>query len=862
MTSLIRQPALCLLISLSFLVCVVDSYAIALYDNAIEDRLRRHDKATTITIPNFQFNVHKTGKLSLTITNAGTFGTGSLGSTIVDGEIALSCEYPIHSNIEYLFQGALWVGAVVGRDTLVSVGAEGWFGISEFFPDADDNGAFIARSNLKTKPEYDERAISEQDLICSFTDTFADAGLTGEDPYDNRPHIPLNLAIRQSSHSWSYEYAEDFVIFDYSITNIGQYPIRDLYLGVYVDGVSYHKSIESFGFTDDICGFRRTVATPEEFCIDEDTLNIAWIADNDGDPSGDSWSHRSPVGVTGVRVVRTPNDNLQYSFNWWISNSNPLLDFGPRKAGTEEDPFRSFGSHLGTPTGDRNKYYVMSHPEFDYDQLFTAVSHTRAGYLQPPPGNLAADFADGYDTRYLLSFGPFEVEPGDSLPITLAYVAGDNFHVNPYDYQAAYDPLNPGWYYSLLDFTDFGNNARWAGWVFDNPGLDTDGDGDSGKYCWSYIWTDTTLFNPDSSGPADSVNIDSFKVFYAGDGVPDFRGASPPPPPRVRTLPDFSKVTLRWNGQDAENAFDVFSATRDFEGYRIYFGEGSRQSDYVLLASYDIDNYVVYKFDQVPTDWEDHYELTWHQVGLPLTRDSLQRRYGPDFEPLDYYDQFHYFVDYATEEVFFFQPQGWNESDLNNPYHIHKVYPDASKYNLSDTTPEGYLRYYEYEYVVENLHPSRPYYFSVTTFDFGAAGSLLGSLESSPLVNTVLEYPLIAADTVEHKGLEVIVYPNPYRISDGYSNHGYENRDRSKSAEWGRRVHFANLPNICTIRIFTLSGDLVQEIDHYYPQGGPGSQHEEWNMISRNTQAVVTGIYIWSVESEMGQQLGKLVIIK
>lgn len=837
-------------------------HAVALYGNSIDDRLQRFSKATNSPIPNFQFNIHKTGKMALTITNAGTFGTGTLGSIIVDGEIALSCEYPINSNIEFLFQGALWIGAIVGRDTLVSVGAEGWFGIREFFPDPGVEGAFTARSNLTSKPDYHKDAISEQDFICTYTDTFADVSLTGEDPIDNRPHIPINLSIRQNSYAWSYDYAEDFIIFDYNITNIGTFPIKELYLGVYVDGVAYHKSIEAEGFTDDICGFRRTVATPQEFCIDEDTVNIAWIADNDGDPAGDSWVHTSPIGVTGVRVVRSPNDDLQYSFNWWISNSNPRLDFGPRKAGSDEDPFRSFGSHLGTPTGDKNKYYMMSHAEFDYDQLFSAISHTREGYLRPPATDLASDFASGFDTRYLLSFGPFEVYPGDSLPITLAYVAGDNFHVNPDDYARNFDPLNPSQFYNLLDFTDFGTNARWASWIFDNPGLDTDGDGDSGQYCWSYIWADTTIFNPDSSGPVDSVHVDSFKVFYKGDGEPDFRGASPPPPPQIRTIPGYSQVTLRWNGQEAENEYDVFSGAKDFEGYRIYFAEDDRQSDFVLLASYDIENYIIYLFDQIPTSVQDEYDLTWHQVGPPILKDSLLKRYGSSFDPEKYYDQFHYYFDLPTGEFFFLKPQGWNESDLGNPRKIHKVYPDASRENPSDTTEEGHLRFYEYEYSVDNLHPSRPYYFSVTTFDFGSAGSMLGSLESSPLVNAVLEYPLTSADSVEQKGLGVIVYPNPYRIDGGYARAGYENRDRSRSAEWARRIHFANLPNVCTIRIFTLNGDLVQEIDHYYAGGNAGSQHESWNLISRNTQAVVTGIYIWSVTSEMGEQIGKLVIIK
>ena len=863
MTALSRYSGLwCLLSFLLIPALPPPAYASARYDDSLEVKLRYYSKTTDLAFPNIQFNIHKTGKMAFTITNAGTFGTGTLGTLIMDGEIAPSCEYPINSNIEYLFQGALWIGAVVGTDTLVSAGADGWLNTRELLPDPGEAGGFIFRSNLTWKPEYSSQAVSEQDFICAYTDTFTDIGLTGQDPVDNRAHVPLHVAIRQGSYAWSYDYAEDFVILDYWITNIGQFPIRDMYLGVYVDGAAYHRSIQSYGYMDDICGFRRTVPTPQDFCIAEDTVNIAWIADNDGDPIDGKWEHTSPVAVTGVRVLRAPNDDLQYSFNWWVSNDNPVLDFGPRKTGANDDPFRSFGTHLGTPTGDKNKYYIMSHPEFDYDQLFTAVSHQADGFLRPPDMTRAIDFADGFDARYLLSFGPFSIRPGDSIPVTLAYVAGDSFHVNPDDYANTFDPLDPSRYYDRLNFTDIGKNARWASWIFDNPGVDTDGNGDSGRYCWSYVWADTTLFNPDSSGPADSVNIDSFPVYYGGDGIPDFRGASPPPPPKIRTFPSLSKVTLRWNGQEAENAYDPFSGGRDFEGYRVYFAEDNRLSDFVLLASYDIDNYVMYQFDQVPTSMHDVYTLTWRQIGPPLTKDSLEERYGHDFDPLQYDDQFHYFIDPHTGNALFFTPEGWNDDDLGDPLKIHKVYPEASRDDPADTTADGFLRYYEYEYTVDNLLPTRPYYFSVTTQDFGSAASMLGSLESSPLINAVLEYPLTSSDSVETKGLTVIVYPNPYRIDAGYARDGYENRDRTRSAEWSRRIHFANLPAVCTIRIYTLDGDLVQEIDHDYPGGGPGSQHEEWNLISRNTQAIVTGIYLWSVRSDMGEQIGKLVIIK
>ena len=76
------------------------------------------------------------------------------------------------------------------------------------------------------------------------------------------------------------------------------------------------------------------------------------------------------------------------------------------------------------------------------------------------------------------------------------------------------------------------------------------------------------------------------------------------------------------------------------------------------------------------------------------------------------------------------------------------------------------------------------------------------------------------------------------------------------------RIHFTNLPQKCTIRIFSIDGDLIREIYHDFPPDYPESMHDEWDLITRNTQAVASGIYYYSVESEFGNQIGKLVIIK
>lgn len=827
-------------------------------------------KATTQTTPNEQWDVHNVGKLVVSITNFGTFGTGFVQGYGGDPVSALwneypSGEYPVNSNIQYHYAGALWIGAVVGRDTLVSVGADGWFpDYGELFPDAGDAGSIISRSSLRSKPSFSADAISEQDFICTYTDTFTDQNILNSTEYDPAgTHIPLHVAVRQSSYAWSYDYAEDFVLFDYEITNIGAFPIKQLYLALYVDG-DVGSIANSNKHTDDICGFRRTVTPPSNssFCFPEDTVNIAWIADNDGDPKENEgvWDPASAVAVTGCRVLRSPNSDLQYTFNWWVSNGDATYDFGPRKAGSSNDPFRSFGSHLGTPTGDKNKYYVMSHPEFDYDQIFTAESHIGEGYLPPPRVDLATDVADGFDTRYLLSFGPFDVRPGDTLPITVAYIAGDSFHTNPNNFKHNFqDRGNPQLYYDSLNFADFGLNAIWASKIFDTWGRDTDGNGDSGKYCTRYTTRDTFYVDTICVDPpvCDSIRYDttrsyadSTRKYYTGDGVPDFRGASPPEVPKIRVLPEFGKVTIRWNGQVTETTKDPFSQTLDFEGYRVYYGEDNRLSDFVMLASYDVEDYKQFSYSQSSGRWEPKTD------GIPLTIDTLRIVYGSDFNPADYYDETHYTTDSADNFVYF-RPQDWNQSDLSNPRLIHKVYPQASKHNRTDTTEEGHLRYYEYEYTISNLEPSKPYYFSVTAFDFGSLREDIASMETSQLSNAVLEFPLPSAPTVEEQGLRAIVYPNPYRIDAGYATIGYENRDRTSSVERSRKINFANLPGQCTIRIFTLTGDLVKEISHT-----DGTSEASWDVISRNTQQVVTGIYVWQIESDMGSQIGKLVIIK
>ncbi|PKK83848.1 MAG: hypothetical protein CVT49_06245 [candidate division Zixibacteria bacterium HGW-Zixibacteria-1] len=849
----------------------------------------------TAETPYVEAYAHTVGRIGLAINNQGHFGTGFLAS---DGGLP-SCQYPYPSQAEYLFAGSFWIGAVVGRDTLVSVGADGWMFTREMWPDPYPRGAIISRSITNVG---DVNAISEQDYISLYTDTVTDPGYVAIDNFDGRPHMPLSIEVTQRSFAWSYSYAEDFVLFDYGIKNIGRKTLKKTYMGIYVDADVKTKGSQE-GFDDDICGFKRSI--PSEFgCDFIDTINIAWIADNDGKQLAADvcpYSTNSLIAVTATRVVRTPSDSLNYSFNWWISNGDASQDFGPRKAGTLDDPFRDFGGFLGTPEGDRNKYYIMRHEEFDYDQLFTALDHTAEGWLPRPSGSNAVNFADGYDTRYLLSFGPFDIDPGEVLPISFAYVAGDNFHTNCDAFKNIFNAYEPQIYYDYLNFDDLGKNAMWAAWIYDNPGVDSDGDGYRGKYrICIYDSTLTTCYDTISYDPLQIDTSSCYMatqadtVYYEGDRVPDFRGASPPPAPqlwvinddgdtlRSRVLPSVNEfnqglLRVRWNGMRSETERDVFSNEVDFEGYRVYLSFAPAAASYSLIASYDIEDFNRYTWNRNRGIWE--------LKDTPFLVDTLKQYYGQGFDPLQY-DVDNPFL--WNDTAYYFTSQDWNQSDLSDLNGIHKVYPEVTTrptnlnidtariHNPEELTDDGlYFKYYEYEFTLKNLLPSQLHYVSVTAFDYGSPSSGLLSLETPKNKNFVAEYPLNSAKDVEAKGLNVIVYPNPYRVDGKYLDYGFEGRDYvtypsftdSLAQQQGfpedrtRSIHFINLPNKCTIRIFTLDGDMVRQIDHDVPLGAPQASHERWDLITRNTQAIVSGIYYYSVESEAGNQIGKIVII-
>ncbi len=444
-----------------------------------------HDDKTTL--PNPQQRVHRVLDVKMCMTNWGLVGSQmrdlyeSEGGCFEpdSGEIwgAPSFEYPQGSCIEYLFQGALWIGAMVDDFPYTSVGCDGWLWIYELWPDGPAPlGSIIERSTIQNVWCYSPDAVSHQDIIAVYTDTSADIPLSPwQDPWDNRKHFPLNVRVTQKSYSWAIEGYDKFIIAEYTVENIGGYLLSEVYIGFYMDTDIAHcdeNPYGPFGAQDDITGFLKNFEISPG---DTQEVNIAWAADSDGHGvhGEHTWTELSPRSVIGMKVLHTPNPDLKISYNWWVSNSAGYpKDWGPWKRENQEKwtewnicypgfPNTFPDYVLGTPGGDCSKYFIMSNGEFDYDQIYSCVwpdEHPEEGWLPPSPE--CADLADGYDTRFLLSFGPFDqIAPGDSLIFAVAYVIGETLHVDPLNW-LYHD--NPDSIYAYFYFDDLVSNALMA----------------------------------------------------------------------------------------------------------------------------------------------------------------------------------------------------------------------------------------------------------------------------------------------------------------------------------------------------------------------------------------------------------------
>jgi hypothetical protein len=132
-----------------------------------------------------------------------------------------------------------------------------------------------------------------------------------------------------------------------------------------------------------------------------------------------------------------------------------------------------------------------------------------------------------------------------------------------------------------------------------------------------------------------------------------------------------------------------------------------------------------------------------------------------------------------------------------------------------------------------------------------ATGTIVRFITNKPNASTdVFTFSTKAAgiseDLVNLDDIKVV--PNPYIVrniwerSDDYSV-----------------LAFTHLPDKCSIRIYTLSGDHLRTLEH---ESATFDGNENWDLLTKNRQKIAAGVYIFYVDSPYGEKIGKFAVIR
>jgi len=368
---------------------------------------------------------------------------------------------------------------------------------------------------------------------------------------------------------------------------------------------------------------------------------------------------------------------------------------------------------------------------------------------------------------------------------------------------------------------------------------------------------------------------------------------APPPPNGLRIWSGDSRVHVFWD-DNSEVTPDIRLQKVDFESYRIWRADnwdrpygasvinGPESTLWQLINEYDlVNNYVVYRelsegvfeMDTIPLGANTGLEVISYtpavlqnpaygglaeamQVvvnndtnGELKTRPNLRGSNGvilPEYSGLAQWESYEDVLDT------FFMVAYRAEDAINGVV-------EKKSTNF-------------YEYIDTEIHNGFTYFYSVTATDHTlrppghetginvATGPGLGGDPGSSFTHTTPGTEAQTAEDREKNGANIYVFPNPAtREALAEFQEMYPNGDDPT----GVRVSFTNLPKARnTIQIFTVSGDLVQEIPH---DGTNGSGHTSWNLVSRNGQEIVSGVYLYTVhsnDSAFEDFIGKFVVVR
>jgi hypothetical protein len=373
------------------------------------------------------------GRLGLAISNVGTLGRPTVRSNT---QGIPSMEYPLNSGIEHLFEGGLWIGALVNGQQLVSTSAldaaNGYSTGANGF-EFTAVGPITERSSLRNKDNFSTNAISHQDFIVNFTDK--NVVVPGVNiPIANHTN-PLVADVRLESYSWNYSYADFFVILNYEVTNNSSNQWDSVYLGMWSDMVVRNVNVTQDNgtafFNKGRGGFERD-------------LSALYVYQQMGDDVDYTQSYAASqiLGVTWRDMYIHP------------SNAKSLLDSGYAKPVINPNfwYYNSTATPFTTPQNDQERYFKLKNG-LDSMNLINGPNKITGNWIQ------------------LISIGPVSnVKPGEKFRFAVAMVCAKQ--------KDSGDPNNKDTKEARKELTD---HLGWAKRTFLGEDLNENGQLDAGE---------------------------------------------------------------------------------------------------------------------------------------------------------------------------------------------------------------------------------------------------------------------------------------------------------------------------------------------------------------------------------------------
>ena len=650
-----------------------------------------------------------------------------------------------------------------------------------------------------TLVEHEGRFTSDRDIYAVYNDHYNTKGEVG-------------ITVEQTGYSYGRPYAEDFLFFELKIHNTSAVNLDSVYIGLYSRMRPDFDNKDYVHFEDSDNDGKK------DLIITYDVNNYA------NQTSWSKSSYKDPMGMVGLRIYDTPMNMGVTDFHHFAKEYSPLSDEELWALMTSKKDNSSLEYSLDC-------YFHGDNQKIDD----TSEEHRGDYYPESLNEDVTPPFSqmeEGAGVNTIISVGPFTLSADSMVVLSFGLIMG-----------------NSGKVFNEPDFSDLNKNVQSAN--------------------------------------------EMYKNYFLGYSAPDA--------PKVSGVSGDESATLYWSADPSEFSKDDATGLIDFEGYKIFRSDdqglswGNPITDangeiigYAPIAIYDIvdgvngidpaypqnlgdDSGLAHSFkDKGLMNGHNYwYSVTSYDKGNqdpnnllqsftnPIGSDTLESHLVSVIPgvaattlieasvPDDALTAVGGVAD-GTVKIRLLDPDLITGDDYELSFTTNIIDANDTRVlilvntSTSDTLLVNQLLSDESG---DNIPVTEGFRLYVKDIDDGTGFSNTIHYE---FTTTAQSYST-SSSLGENALSELRVVPDPYIVSNSV-----------ETGEFGKRLKFNHLPDKCTIKIFTLTGDYIADIEHDAPTG-----YEFWNMRTKNDQYLAAGVYLYYATTPDGDiKKGRFLVIR